>query len=154
MSIGQRSKPARFASLEHEVFLSLQHLVAALVQDSSELLKAAGLSGAQYNVLRILRGGDNAGMACGEIAERLISRDPDMTRLLDKLDALGFISRSRDDIDRRVVTTRITDSGLAILADIDTPMNALHKRQLGHLGKAKLTELLGLLDDAASHSSS
>ena len=153
MSIVRRSKPARFASLEHEVFLSLQHLVAAFVQDTSELLKPAGLSGAQYNVLRILRGGGESGMACGEIADRLISRDPDMTRLLDKLAALGLISRSRESADRRVVTTRITDSGLAMLAGLDLPMNALHKRQLGHLGKAKLSRLLTLLDDAASHSS-
>lgn len=154
MTIGTRIKQARFASPEHEVFLALQHLVAALVQESSELLRSAGLSGAQYNVLRILRGGGDTGMACGEIADRLISRDPDMTRLLDKLDALGLIARSRENADRRVVTTRITDGGLAILADLDEPMNALHKSQLGHLGKAKLARLLELLDDAASHSSS
>ena len=154
MTIGTRIKQARYASPEHEVFLALQHLVAALVQESSELLRTAGLSGAQYNVLRILRGGGDAGMACGEIADRLISRDPDMTRLLDKLDALGLIARSRENADRRVVTTRITDSGLATLADLDEPMNALHKSQLGHLGKTKLLRLLELLNDAASHSSS
>ncbi len=153
MSNGRRRTLSRFASLEHHVFLSLQHLVAAFVQDASEVLKPAGLSGAQYNVLRILRGGGESGMACGEIADRLISRDPDMTRLLDKLDALGLISRSRESDDRRVVTTRITDNGLAMLAELDLPMNALHKRQLGHLGKAKLTQLLALLDDVASHSS-
>lgn len=150
MSIGTRIKQQKpFASVEHEVFVALQRLVADLTQDATELLKTAGLSGPQYNVLRIVRGAGAEGLTCSGIAERLIARDPDMTRLLDRLEKLGFISRSRDGADRRVVTTRLTEDGVAILAELDEPMHALHHRQLGHLGKAKLGQLLDLIESAS-----
>lgn len=151
MSIATRLRQRRpFASLEHEAFLAIQRLAASLVQESGELLRSVGLSGAQYNVLRILRGAKGEGLACGEIGERLIARDPDMTRLLDKLEAGGLIRRTRESADRRVVTTRISDEGLDVLAQLDEPMHDLHKRQLGHLGKARLERLLELLEAASA----
>lgn len=153
MTIGARIKQQKpFTSVEHEVFIALQRLVADLTQQTTELLKTAGLSGPQYNVLRILRGAGDEGLTCGGIVDRLIARDPDMTRLLDRLEKLGFIARSRDSADRRVVTTRLTDDGFAILEELDTPMHELHKSQLGHLGKTKLKQLLELIESAAQAS--
>lgn len=136
------------SSPEHTAFLALQRLASDLSQDVVELLKGAGLSGAQYNVLRILRGAGEAGLACGEIAERLITKDPDMTRLLDRLKKRGLVVRARETADRRVVTTRITAPGLELLAGLDEPVAALHRDQLGHLGQTKLAQLVRLLEQA------
>ncbi|HET9982732.1 MAG TPA: MarR family transcriptional regulator [Longimicrobiales bacterium] len=142
----KQKKP--FSGPEHAVFLALQRLASELSQGVAELLKPSGLSAAQYNVLRILRGAGDAGLACGEIAGRLIARDPDMTRLLDRLERQGLVARGRSAEDRRVVMARITDQGLAVLADLDAPFAALHRRQLGHLGEEKLAALLQLLEEA------
>ena len=135
--------------LEHTVFLALQRLASDLGQQVAELLKGAGLSGAQYNVLRILRGAGKSGLACGEIAGRMITRDPDITRLLDRLEKRGLVSRTRESDDRRVVTTRITGAGVALLATLDGPVSALHEQQLAGLGAEKLGQLLELLEAAA-----
>jgi DNA-binding MarR family transcriptional regulator len=148
----KQTKP--FSSPEHEAFLAIQRLASELVQGSAELLKAHGLTGAQYNVLRILRGAGRDGLACSGIGDRLVARDPDMTRLLDRMEKSGFVERARASDDRRVVTTRITAKGLAVVAKIDAPMAELHKRQLGHLGRARLKELLSLLEDALNAGSS
>jgi len=121
---------------------------AAIVQTSehlqrgfAELFKAHDLSLTQYNVLRILRGAGPEGATCGHVAGHLIQHDPDVTRLLDRLDRRGLIARGRDTKDRRVVRTRITDAGLALLAELDAPVDALHKRQLGHVSEARLDTL-------------
>ncbi len=139
-----------FAGPEQEVFLTIQRLAGELAGGVAELLKPAGLSVAQYNVLRILRGAGERGRACGEVAERLITRGPDVTRLLDGLEKRGLVLRSRDAGDRRVVTARITPAGLELLSTLDEPLRELHLRQLGHLGPEKLAALLDLLDQAAS----
>ena len=136
--------------LEHQVFLALQRLASDLGQGAADLLKVAGLSGAQYNVLRILRGAGARGLACGEIADRMITKDPDITRLLDRLEKRGLVTRTRESDDRRVVTTRITDEGRALLARLDEPVAELHRRQLGCLGEEKLARLLELLADAGA----
>ena len=133
------------SSAEHELYLGLLRLANALGQQSADLLKESGLSGAQYNVLRILRGAGEGGLACGEIGERLLTRDPDITRLLDRLARQGLISRSRDETDRRVVTTRITRAGLDLLATLDEPMAALHRRQLGGLGHERIARFQELV---------
>ncbi|MBI4554003.1 MAG: MarR family transcriptional regulator [Candidatus Latescibacteria bacterium] len=137
-------KPA--PSLEHEVFLNLQQVADGLLQGVVALLKPAGLSPAQYNVLRILRGAGPDGLACRETAERMITRDPDMTRLLDRLEARGLVSRSRNSDDRRVLTTRITEQGLQVLQRLDEPIEELHTQQLAHLTKSQLHALAELLE--------
>ena len=108
------------------------------------MLKAEELSATQYNVLRILRGAPE-GLPCGEIANRMITRDPDVTRLLDRLEKRGLISRWRDTKDRRMVMARITVDGLKLLARLDEPVQESHRKQLGHLGKERLRALSDLL---------
>ncbi len=139
-----------FRSLEEEVILGLARTADALARGAEEVLKASGLTGTQYNVLRILRGAGAAGLSCGDVAGRMITRDPDLTRLLDRLEARSLVTRARDGGDRRVVTTRITQAGLALLAELDEPVQAQHRERLGHLGKEKLRTLARLLDEARS----
>ena len=119
-----------------------------MTRKAEALLKPTGLSGAQYNILRILRGAGEDGLACREIGDRLISRDPDLTRLLDRLDSRGLIARSREIKDRRVVKTRITADGLRILHDLDEPVQSLHRKQLQRLSEKQLRQLLFLLEQA------
>jgi len=148
--IGRLIRQGRpFEGLEQEAYLTIQRLASELHAGFAELFRGAGLSAPQYNVLRILRGAGDAGLTCGEIAERLVTRDPDVTRLLDRLEAQGLVARVRERPDRRVVTSRITPAGLALVADLDAPMAALHRRQLGHLGDDRLQALIDLLDAAA-----
>ena len=111
------------------------------------VLKAAEISPTQYNVLRILRGAPE-GLACGEIGSRMITRDPDITRLLDRLEKRGLVSRCRDTRDRRMVLTRITKAGMELLKQLDAPVLDAHHFQLGHLGPEKLRNLLKLLEEA------
>jgi DNA-binding MarR family transcriptional regulator len=108
------------------------------------VLKDADLSSNQYNVLRILRGAPE-GLACGEIGSRMITRDPDITRLLDRLEKRALISRCRESKDRRMVLTRITPAGLKLLAELDEPVQQAHRGQLGHMGKERLKALSELL---------
>ena len=137
-----------FASREEEVYLNIQHTAEALWGDVNETLKRSELTPTQYNVLRILRGAGAAGASCSEISERLVTKDSDITRLLDRLETRGLISRARETKDRRVIIARITDEGLSILAGLDQPIAQCHRRQLGHLGEKRLAALSKLLDAA------
>lgn len=110
-------------------------------------MKAADVSPTQYNVLRILRGSPD-GLPCSEIAKRMINRDPDMTRLLDRIEKRGLISRERATEDRRVVVTKITRAGQEVLARLDPSVKKIHQRVLGHLGAKRLGALGELLDAA------
>lgn len=132
-------------SPEAELFVALQRTADLLLQEVAATLKAAGLSPAQYNVLRILRGAGPGGLACREVGARMITRDPDVTRLLDRLEERGLVARARERADRRVITARIGPEGLRLLARLDRPIADLHARQLGHLGPARLRSLTGLL---------
>jgi len=124
------------------------HRTADLLARSAEkVLRDGDVSPNQYNVLRILRGAPE-GLPCNEIAHRMISRDPDITRLLDRLEKRALISRCRETKDRRTVLTRITPEGLKLLRDLDEPVTEIHKRQLGHLGREGLRSLLDLLEKA------
>jgi DNA-binding MarR family transcriptional regulator len=134
--------------LEEEVFISLIRTADAFIRGAEGVLKPAGLSGAQYNVLRILRGAGAGGLACREIGGRLISRDPDITRLLDRMESRGLIARARELEDRRVVKTRITAEGLRILGDLDGPVHEFHHKQLRRLAGKQLRQLLLLLERA------
>ena len=108
------------------------------------VLKAEELSETQYNVLRILRGAPE-GLPCGEIGNRMITRDPDITRLLDRMEKRSLISRCREPQDRRTVLTRITPEGLKLLSRLDEPVQNAHRAQLGHLGRERLKALCDLL---------
>jgi len=136
----------KFTSLEQEAFLLLQRTTSELAEQGTAVLKEVGLSGPQYNVLRILRGAGGEGLPCGEISDRLITRDPDITRLLDRMEKRGLVERQRETGDRRVVTARITKDGLSLLAGLDKPVLASHQRQLGHLSRTDLRALIALLE--------
>lgn len=140
----KQGKP--FESLEAEVFLNLMRTADALARGGEEILKLAGLSHTQYNVLRILRGVGEKGLCCREVAERMITRDPDITRLLDRLERRGLLTRSRDSRDRRIITVRITSAGTKVLKDLDGPMAAQNRNLLSHMYKADLRKLLELLE--------
>jgi DNA-binding MarR family transcriptional regulator len=146
--MSQASRSKTFAlPLEDQTFIALQKTADALGQEAGQLLKANGLTGAQYNVLRILRGSEPAGLACNDIGERMISHDPDMTRLLDRMEKRGMITRQRQTDDRRVVKTRITSDGLGILKRLDQPVRDLHKRQFRRLPAPRLKVLAELLEE-------
>lgn len=137
-----------FVSLEQEAMLSIQRTDALLGYSIIEALKPFDITPTQYNVLRILRGAVPDGLCREDIRERLIAQVPDVTRLIDRLEQAGLVDRARDTKDRRLVNTRITDSGLALLDKLDAPVNAAHEHQLGHLTKAELRTLITLLAKA------
>jgi DNA-binding MarR family transcriptional regulator len=146
--MNSRSKPSRTpVSLENRVFVALLQTADTLSQDAEQLVKAAGLTGAQYNVLRILRGAEPEGLPCSGIGDRMISHDPDITRLLDRMENRGLITRERQTDDRRVVKTRITPQGLSLLKTLDQPMRDLHKRQFRHMRNSHLKTLGTLLEE-------
>lgn len=122
---------------EEVLFLELYRAADLLSRGPAQLLRAHDLSPNQYNVLRILRGAPE-GLLCGEIGCRMVTRDPDITRLLDRLEKRGLISRCRESEDRRRVQARITREGLALLSRLDRPVREVHRRQLGHLGEKRV----------------
>jgi DNA-binding MarR family transcriptional regulator len=139
----QQRKP--FRSLYEEAFLNLGRTDALLYDAFEALLRPHGLGMTQYNVLRILRGAGPEGLSRNEIRDRLVSRMPDVTRLLDRMEEAGLVTRVRSTEDRRVVTTRLTRRGTALLKTLDGPVAAEHKRRLGHLTHDQLRTLVGLL---------
>jgi DNA-binding MarR family transcriptional regulator len=140
----KQDKP--FPSLEGEVFVALQ-LAANRTLDpwASFLRREEGLTPNQYNVLRILRGAHPGGLTCGQIAERMITRDPDVTRLMDRLVRDGLAQRIRSDADRRVVEVSISPDGLATVARLDDPAREMSRALLGPLGRDRLRTLRDLL---------
>ena len=140
-----RYKPAPCP--EESVFLELLRTTDMLSRHMTQVLKSEDLSPNQYNVLRILRGSPD-GLPCGEIGNRMITRDPDITRLLDRLEKRTLIERWREQKDRRVVLARITQPGLDLLRRLDDPVRDTHRRQLGHLGRQKLHQLSELLQES------
>lgn len=146
----KQTKP--FRTREGEAFLNLVRTTELLRREAIELLKPHDVTHAQYNVLRILRGAlqetdpQQQARTCGDIASRLVTFEPDVTRLLDKLERQQFIIRERDAIDRRVVRSRITEKGLATLAALDEPLMKAHQSRLGRLGEKRLIELIEILE--------
>lgn len=136
--------------LQDHVFVALVKAADTLALQAEQLLKASGLSATQYNVLRILRGAEPAGLACRAIGDRMISHDPDITRLLDRMEKRGLISRARQTDDRRVVKARITPAGLAALKTLDAPVREMHKKQFAHISATKLKTLSELLSELQS----
>lgn len=137
-----------FSCKEEELFLNILRTSDMLQRRVGEVLKPADLSVTQYNVLRILRGSAAEGLACGEISERMVTRDPDITRLLDRLEKSGLVARSREKADRRVVTARITAAGMEALKKLDDAVTRMHKAQLGHLEPKAQDQLIRLLETA------
>jgi DNA-binding MarR family transcriptional regulator len=141
----KQKKP--FSSPEHEILLGLLIAAARIMEPWVRFLKTtAQLTSTQYNVLRILRGSHPAKLACRDIAERMIDRDPDITRLIDRLETRGLVKRSRSRRDRRVTEVSITDKGLALVRGLDAHVQRMPKALLGHLGLERLGKLGSLLD--------
>ena len=137
-----------FSSLAEEAILNLHRTSAVLSQLFADTLKPYGLTEVQYNALRILRGAGRAGLPCQAIAERMIARDPDVTRLVDRLASRRLVERARSEEDRRVVVNRITADGLKMLSLLDEAVRDLPRHALGHLGEKKLRALIDLLEEA------
>jgi DNA-binding MarR family transcriptional regulator len=133
--------------IQDRVFVTLLRTADALSQEAEQFMKTAGLTGTQYNVLRILRGAEPEGLPCRGIGDRMISHDPDMTRLLDRMEKRGLITRERQTDDRRVVKARITPQALSLLKTLDQPIHELHKRQFRHMPATRLKILSRLLEE-------
>lgn len=136
-------------TLEREIYLLLQHLSGELIHELATLLRPTGITPEQYHVLRILEDAGAAGTPLSAIGERSPVGDPDVTRLLDRLEQRGLARRTREGSDRRVVTARITSEGRKLLDTLEGPVSALHARQLGPLGDRGLETLRKLLRKAA-----
>lgn len=153
MSLKREIKQKRpFRSVQEEVVLAMIRTADQLAVSTTEVLREANLSLSQYNVLRILRGAGDEALACGEIAERMIRRDPDLTRLLDKLEARGLVTRSRGTTDRRVVRAAIAPEGLQLLESLDAVVDRTTKQTLKHMSVERLELLLELLDETRAAS--
>ena len=145
----KQQKP--FSSPEQEILLGLRIAAARAVEPWARFLKTtAQLTTHQYNVLRILRGSHPAKLACGDIAERMIERDPDITRLVDRLETRGLVKRCRSRRDRRVVEVGITDKGLVIVHGLDAHVQRLPKALFGRLGPERVGQLATLLEAVIS----
>jgi DNA-binding MarR family transcriptional regulator len=139
--------------LEDRLFVAILKVADSLSQEAEQLFKSTGLTGAQYNVLRILRGAEPEGLLCRGIGERMISRDPDITRLLDRMESHSLITRERQREDRRVIMTRITAEGLKLLKKLDRPVHELHKGQFRHMAQFRLKQLTELLIEVGERES-
>jgi DNA-binding MarR family transcriptional regulator len=136
-----------FKSVEEEAILSIARTAALIEHAGAEALKPFDLTITQYNVLRILRGAGSDGLCRNEVGERLVTKVPDVTRLLDRMEAATLIVRERGGQDRRFVATRLTDKGLKLLEKIDRELPAIHGRQLGHVSQKRLRELISILEE-------
>lgn len=139
-----------FQSAEQEAFLNIMRTASLLTGSFQRLFREHQLSESTYNALRILRGAtqdpsSKGSRTCSQIGEHLVAQVPDVTRLIDRLEQLGFAERLRSEQDRRVVYVRITRAGLAALEELDKPVMELHRSQLGHMSKSELAELSRLL---------
>jgi DNA-binding MarR family transcriptional regulator len=139
----KKAKP--FDLLEQEAYLNVLRTAQELNTGFERLFKPFNLSITQYNVLRILRGVGEP-LPSGQIAERLVTRDPDITRLLDRLEKRDLITRQRGASDRRVVLAGITQQGLDILSQLDQPVLDMHRAQLSHFGPDRLKTFIELLE--------
>ena len=140
----KQNKP--FKSLEEEVILNVARTAEYLSAAITGVLKASDLTITQYNVLRILRGAGAEGLTCGEISERMVTKESDITRLLDRVENRGFISRERPANNRRIVVARITDEGLRVLEQLDEPVDEVNRGLVGQLGEEKQKTLNELLE--------
>jgi DNA-binding MarR family transcriptional regulator len=143
--IPKRADGRRFDSPEQEAFLNLWRTYDRLRALEDELFGRHDLTAQQYNALRLLRAKHPEGLPTLALAGRLISRAPDITRLLDHLERRGLVRRERPADNRRVVQVALTATGLALLRELDAAVKDCHARQLGHLRRADLHNLIDLL---------
>ncbi len=144
----KQKKP--FSSLEEEASLNIFRTNVVLEGSMELLLKPHGITPTQYNVLRILRGAGAAGLCRNEVRDRLLTRMPDVTRLLDRMEEAGLVTRARDGDDRRLVATRLTGEGRRLVNALDDDVVQEHQRRLGHLSMPQLRKLIDLLEHARS----
>ena len=135
-----------FTSREQEAYLALLRTADALQSSMESKLKEYGLTGTQYNALRILRGAGPDGLPCSEIGERMITHDPDITRLLNRLEQRGLVERRRDRHDRRVIYGKISSAGQKLLRDMQNPVEKHSRELLRHVNQADLRRLIDLLE--------
>jgi DNA-binding MarR family transcriptional regulator len=141
----QLKKKNAFELPQEEVHLNIQRTFGVLMGPALKLLRQHRLSPPLYNILRILRGAGSGGLPCSQIGERMVTRLPDVTRLLDRLEQAGRIKRDRSGEDRRVVTITLTAAGRQLVNKLDRPIAELHRQTLGHLTKKEMTDLNRLL---------
>lgn len=148
-SLGEETSPQQqqqpFEAPEQEAYLNLLRTANWLEAEFNRLFKRQGLSHATYNILRILRGHRGQPLSCSAIGEQMVTQVPDVTRLIDRLEQRGLVSRERTPTDRRVVMVQISEAGLGLLAELDEPVAALHRQQLGHLTRRELDQLSAML---------
>ncbi|HKS72046.1 MAG TPA: MarR family transcriptional regulator [Terriglobales bacterium] len=142
----RQTKP--FGSRAEEAYVALMRTADQLQWKGAELMKKFDVSPTQFNALRILRGAGAKGLPCSEIGERMVTRDSDITRLLDRLERRGLAERCREGKDRRVIMGRITAAGLQLLKKMDKPLEEFHRNLLGRMEESHLTSLLALLQEA------
>jgi DNA-binding MarR family transcriptional regulator len=133
-------------TLEEEAALNIARTAAILDHETAQVMKPFGVTPTQYNVLRILRGAGESGLCRNEVGERLVRQVPDVTRLLDRMEEVGWIDRRRSESDRRFVTTVITARGSALLAELDGPIVAFHRQRLSHMGEEQLRAVVALME--------
>lgn len=140
----QQTKP--FAAIEEEAVLNIVRTAEVVQRSIADFLKEFDLSAAQYNILRILRGAGAAGASCSQIGERMLTHDPDITRLLDRMEARGLIVRERSSTDRRAIITRISKDGMKLVNGIDVPIRAVTQARMGKFGRDALAKLIAELE--------
>ena len=139
----RQAKP--FASLQQEAELNIVRTAAVLTDSIERIFAPFGISVTQYNALRILRGAGSDGLCRNELRDRMITRMPDVTRLLDRMEEAGWVTRGRVTGDRRRVSARITEKGVRLLDELEEPLAREQERRLGNLSDEQLRMLSGLL---------
>ena len=145
---GRVAQAARFSSPQEEALLTVMRAADCLHRSFQQRLKPSGLTIAQYNVLRILRGAAETGLTCTAISRMMITPDSDMTRLLSRLKAGSLVTQLRDRNDRRAIRTRISAKGLERLESLDQVMEQAPREMLGRLNCTEVAELTRLLAKA------
>ena len=146
LSFGQRPLLSCEAVLAEAIFVDLMRAGNALGAGFDELFKKFGLTAPQYNALRVLREARECGLPCQELGASLVARDPDITRMADRLEEHGFIRKRRSETDRRVVLLSLTPKGLQVLAELDGPVAALHLQQSAVLTATEQRQMANILD--------
>lgn len=139
----KQTKP--FRTLCQEAQLNIVRTANQLSDTFEQMLKPHGITGTQYNVLRILRGAEPGGLCRNEVSQRLLNRMPDATRLLDRMEEADLVTRERSVEDRRLVTTRITKKGRQLVDSLDDAADQQHEKSLGHMTEQQLRTLVKLL---------